>query len=132
MELFVDDLDAGIAFWTGVLGFALDRRTNGYASLRRGTVVLGLGPIAKLPAGGETPDRTAPGFTRAGMAGERGAGVEIVLEVDTTAELVDLHDRCATAGVVVAGLTDQPWGLRDFRFTDPNGYYVRVTDSALT
>jgi len=126
MELFVDDLDASVAFWAEVLGFALERRDDGYASLRRGDVVLGLGPIAKLPAAG-----SGAGFTRAKLAGERGAGVEIVLEVETTAELVELHDRCAAAGVVVAGLADQPWGLRDFRFADPNGYYVRVTDSAL-
>jgi hypothetical protein len=24
-------------------------------------------------------------------------------------------------------LTDRPWGLRDFRVVDPDGYYLRVT-----
>ena len=33
-----------------VLGFQLERRAPDYASLRRGGAVLGLGPIAKLPA----------------------------------------------------------------------------------
>ena len=65
-----------------------------------------------------------PGFTQSRLAAGRGAGVEIVLEVD---DLDAVYESCAAAGVVAEGLTDRPWGLRDFRFTDPDGYYVRVT-----
>jgi catechol 2,3-dioxygenase-like lactoylglutathione lyase family enzyme len=119
MELFVDDLDTSVTFWTGVLGFWIDRRDDGYASLRRGSVVLGLGPVAKLPSTGD-----GPGFTQSRLAAGKGAGVEIVLEVD---DLDAVYESCAAAGVVAEGLTDRPWGLRDFRFTDPDGYYVRVT-----
>jgi lactoylglutathione lyase len=119
MELFVDDLDTSVTFWTGVLGFSVDRRDDGYASLRRGSVVLGLGPVAKLPSTGD-----GPGFTQGRLAAGKGAGVEIVLEVD---DLDRVYESCAAAGVVAEGLTDRPWGLRDFRFTDPDGYYVRVT-----
>jgi lactoylglutathione lyase len=119
MELFVDDLDAAVAFWTGVLGFAVNRRDPGYASLRGGDVVLGLGPVAKLPVTGD-----GPGFTQQRLAAGKGAGVEIVLEVD---DLDAVYAACDAAGAVVEGLTDRPWGLRDFRFTDPDGYYVRVT-----
>ena len=43
------------------------------------------------------------------------------------AELDTLHDRCRDRGVVVAALQDRPWGLRDFRVADPDGYYLRVT-----
>lgn len=52
-------------------------------------------------------------------------GVEIVLEVDD----LDAEER----SVVEAGwpleqrITQQPWGLRDFRLLDPDGYYLRVT-----
>jgi lactoylglutathione lyase len=28
---------------------------------------------------------------------------------------------------VVELLRERPWGLRDFRVVDPDGYYVRVT-----
>ena len=119
MELFVDDLDTSVTFWTGVLGFWIDRRDDGYASLRRGSVVLGLGPVAKLPSTGD-----GPGFTQSRLAAGKGAGVEIVLEVD---DVDAVYESCAAAGVVAEGLTDRPWGLRDFRFTDPDGYYVRVT-----
>ena len=119
MELFVDDLDASIAFWRDVLGFRVARRDEGYAGLQRGTVVLGLGPVAKLP-----PSGTGPGFTQARLAAGKGAGVEIVLAVD---DLDAVHRSCRSAGVIVEDLTDRPWGLRDFRITDPDGYYIRVT-----
>jgi lactoylglutathione lyase len=121
MELFVDDLDAAIAFWHDVLGFAVVRRDEGYASLERGTVVLGLGPVAKLPPAG-----AGPGFTQERLARDKGAGVEIVLEAD---DLQAVHESCRAAGVIVEDLTDRPWGLRDFRIVDPDGYYIRVTTS---
>ena len=125
LELFVEDLDASIAFYTGVLAFELSRRSDDYASLRRGSVVLGLGPVAKLPATG------GPGFRpdRLRAAGGKGAGVEIVLETD---DLTALHDRCAAAGVVAEPLQSRPWGLADFRITDPDGYYLRITHGDAT
>jgi lactoylglutathione lyase len=122
MELFVDDVEASVAFYGGVLGFWVERRDDDYISMRRGTVVLGLGPVAKLPERG-----TDPGFTRQRLAGDKGAGVEIVLELDDRDQVVALHDHChATAGVVDA-LQLRPWGLWDFRLVDPDGYYLRVT-----
>jgi uncharacterized glyoxalase superfamily protein PhnB len=30
-------------------------------------------------------------------------------------------------GVEATPLQDQPWGLRDFRVVDPEGYYLRFT-----
>ncbi len=118
IELFVDDLDTSIAFYERVLGFELTRRDERYASLRRGTAVLGLGPVATLPERGP-----GPGFTQERLAANRGAGVEIVLEVE------DLDAALADAAHAVAEpLQDRPWGLRDFRVSDPDGYYVRVTE----
>ena len=117
IELFVADLDASIAFYERVLGFVLERRDDGYASLRLGDAVLGLGPIDKLP-----PDGPPPGFTQERLAGVRGAGVEIVIEVE------DLDAAFARARDHVAEpIRLRPWGLRDFRLADPDGYYLRVT-----
>jgi len=33
------------------------------------------------------------------------------------------------SGWPVCDLALQPWGLRDFRLVDPDGYYVRVTSA---
>src|SRR5437763_12302575 len=76
LELFVQDMDQAIAFYSHILGFEVLRREVDYASLRKGTFLLGLGPIAKLPAesGGYS--------TRSKLRAARGLGVEIVLEVD--------------------------------------------------
>jgi len=55
----------------------------------------------------------------------RGAGVEVVLEVD---DLDAITRRVRDAGYAVAEpVQRRPWGLRDFRLADPDGYYLRVT-----
>ena len=119
IELFVDDLDTSIGFYAA-LGFAVERREHDYASLRWGDAVIGLGPIAKLP-----PSGPGPGFTRERLAGVRGAGTEIVLEVDDLdVALAAVH---AAGRALAEEPTDRPWGLRDFRLTDPDGYYLRIT-----
>ena len=118
LELFVADMDRAIGFYRDVLGFALLRREPDYCSLRHGEVVLGLGPIAKLPAAGGY-------FTRPRLTQERGLGVEIVLEVD---DVRAAYDGVRDSGCPILGpLRDRPWGLTDFRLADPDGYYLRIT-----
>ncbi len=53
LELFVGDMEASIVFYTRVPAFEVALHEPGdYASLRWGGVVLGLGPVAKLPEEG--------------------------------------------------------------------------------
>jgi hypothetical protein len=78
--------------------------------------------VSKLPGSG-----AGPGFSRQRLAIDKGAGVEIVLELDDRDEVVDLHDRCTAEATVLAALQLRPWGLWDFRLVDPDGYYLRVT-----
>jgi lactoylglutathione lyase len=120
IELFVDDVDASIRFYENALGLRLVRRESDYASLERGGALLGLGAIATLPAYGHWP-----GFTRAGLAGARGAGVEIVLEVPDVDAALQAVEQAGHR--VVEPLRDRPRGLRDFRVIDPDGYYLRIT-----
>jgi lactoylglutathione lyase len=118
MELFVRDVETSIGFYRAVLGFTLLRRDTGYASIRNGDVLLGLGPIDKLP------ERDGY-FTRERLAHDRGAGVEIVLEVD---DVIAYRRRAGRAGSSVEEeVRQRPWGLSDFRIVDPDGYYLRVT-----
>jgi predicted enzyme related to lactoylglutathione lyase len=120
MELFVEDVDRSVAFYRDAFGFELSRRDPGYASIVNGDVVLGLGPIAKLPEHGGY-------FTRSRLEGAKGLGVEIVLEVE---DVHAAHARVETAGhPVFEPLQTRPWGLTDFRVVDPDGYYLRITSA---
>jgi lactoylglutathione lyase len=113
-ELFPDDLGAALAFYIDVLRFRPARderaRENPYIALERGMVRLGL---AARPTPPHTEQRRPP------------VGVELVLEVD---DVVMERAHVEAAGwPVVKDLTEQPWGLVDFRLLDPNGYYWRIT-----
>jgi lactoylglutathione lyase len=119
-ELFVADRDKSVDFYTSVLGFEVRRLDESYAMLTCGDVTLGLSRQADLPETGE-----GPGFTQQRLARDHGAGVEIVLE---TPDLDALYERVQRSGHTLAALMqDRPWGLRDFRVADPDGYYLRIT-----
>ena len=116
-EVFPADLDSSIAFYVGVLCFRLvrDERSapDPYAALQRGSVHLGL--AARPPVANAGPRRPP-------------TGVELVLEVD---DLTAEYDRVRTGGWPVdEEPADRPWGLRDFRLLDPDGYYWRITSRA--
>jgi lactoylglutathione lyase len=116
-EIFPVDLSATADFYTRVLRFELvgDRRgqADPYLALRRGSVRIG---AALQPASGERRHRRPP------------TGVELVLEVD---DILGEHDRVHAAGwPLEEDLTERPWGLRDFRVLDPDGYYLRITEGA--
>jgi catechol 2,3-dioxygenase-like lactoylglutathione lyase family enzyme len=116
-EIFPADLSATADFYTRVLGFELvsDRRgqADPYLALRRGSVRIGAAVQAES---GEPRHRRPP------------TGVELVLEVD---DIFGEHDRVHAAGwPLEEDLTERPWGLRDFRVLDPDGYYLRITEGA--
>jgi len=123
LELFVEDMGESVSFYRRVLGFEVVREERGdYASLRSGDIMLGIGPIAKLP-------ETGGYFTRCIASQRRGLGVEIVMEVD---DLTAAHQRVLDSGHPVFEPPQQrPWGLWDFRIVDPDGYYLRVTSRAM-
>jgi catechol 2,3-dioxygenase-like lactoylglutathione lyase family enzyme len=119
LELFVQDMDQAIAFYTHILGFKVLRREEDYASLRNGIVMLGLGPIAKLP------EESGGYFNRSKLRAARGLGVEIVLEVDDVQVIYKHTQSCDYP--VEEPLQKRHWGLTDFRLLDPDGYYLRIT-----
>jgi pyridoxamine 5'-phosphate oxidase len=115
IEIFPARLGPTVDFYTRVLGFAVLRRegsdVDGYVALRRGKVQVGAATRAE-----HAPDldhRRPP------------TGVELVLEVDDVEE--ELERVRVVGWPVEEELTLRPWGLRDFRLLDPNGYYLRVT-----
>jgi catechol 2,3-dioxygenase-like lactoylglutathione lyase family enzyme len=117
LELFVADVERSVEFYQWALGFTVERRSPGYASLRRGNAIVGIGAASGLPA-----DHY---FDASALGGWRGAGVEIVLEVG---DLEAAFQAAQAAGArVLSSPAMRPWGIRDFRLADPDGYYIRVT-----
>jgi len=114
-EIFPPDLDPTIDFYTRVLRFTLDRDERHthipYVALRRGQVLLG---AASRDATVARDQRRPP------------TGVELVLEVEDV--LTELDHVRRQGWPLEEDLVARPWGLRDFRVLDPNGYYLRITE----
>jgi lactoylglutathione lyase len=115
IELFPEDLDVFVDFYTRVLGFTLvaDRRDteNPYVAVARDTIRIGA-VRPQTPVDPRT--RTVPN------------GVEVVLEVDDLDQAYRRVTDCAWP--LVEDLKVRPWGLTDFRLHDPDGYFLRITN----
>ena len=113
--LVVDDLDAALAFYVGVLGFALGHRSGPYAQLETGSTRLGLyerGAMAEtLGRRLVPPSPDAPGF-------ELGCKVD-----DCDAAYAQL---VASGGEPVTEPTDRAWGQRTAYVRDPDGHLVEL------
>jgi lactoylglutathione lyase len=122
VELFVSDVQSSARFYCSVLGFevmaAEPSGSGDYLAVRRGQATIGLGRADRLPADHPAArvDGTAPG-----------RGVELVLEV---ADVDAVYEHARTVWPMsTSELGRRPWGLRDFRVTDPDGFYVRITNA---
>ena len=117
LELFVEDVERSLAFYTGVLSFeVLKRKEDGYTALAQGEALIALNRRSTL-------DSTHPIHARPGEP--LGRGVEIALMVENVRAT---HDRVAARDWPRSTeLTHQPWGARDFRILDPDGYYLRIS-----
>jgi predicted enzyme related to lactoylglutathione lyase len=118
IEIFVEDVERSAAFYGAVLGFERQHESPGYVAMRRGSAAIGIGLARDLP---EQHPLKRRGSEQAGV------GVEIVIEVND----VDAAYKAAVdASWPVHGpVQTRPWGLRDFRLSDPDGYYIRVTST---
>lgn len=117
LELFVNDLERSIAFYQNALGFTLERRDGDYAALRLGEAAFGIGSAKGLPE--------SHFFNPELQSQRRGLGTEIVIEVPN---LDAALARCTEAqATILSGITKRPWGQSDFRISDPDGYYLRLS-----
>jgi catechol 2,3-dioxygenase-like lactoylglutathione lyase family enzyme len=115
IEIFPANIDGTADFYTAVLGFELvrDERDSDppYLAFVRDAVQIGAAGRDDVP---DRRPRRPP------------TGVELVLEVD---DLDGICRRIQDFGwPIEEQLTARPWGLRDFRILDPNGYYLRITE----
>jgi len=111
VEIFVADLDQTVIFYE-LLGFETLGRSDGpprYAALRLGQARVGAAEATPI----DPALRAVP------------TGTEIVIDVD---DIHEVRDRVVAAGLKLeADLQARPWGLEDFRLSDPDGYYYRFT-----
>jgi catechol 2,3-dioxygenase-like lactoylglutathione lyase family enzyme len=113
-ELFVTDTAESIRFYER-LGFSVAHaKPDGYSTLRSGNTVIALSPVPRW-----LPLRLV-GFLRYPPI-----GTEIVLY---SHRLDQLQQELVAAGYAPGTIELQPWGDRDFRLTDPDGYYLRVSE----
>jgi catechol 2,3-dioxygenase-like lactoylglutathione lyase family enzyme len=115
-ELFVTDVERSILFYE-TMGFVVaHKKPYGYVTLQNGSVVVALSPVS-----GWLPLRWF-GFLRYPPI-----GTEIVLYTD---RLNELHSALESNGYDPGDIKRQPWGDRDFRVTDYDGYYIRVSEGS--
>ena len=108
------DAEVSARFYTA-LGFTIvQTNPDGYTTLRSGPAIIALSPVSTW-----LPLRWF-GFLR-----HPPLGTEIVLY---TRQLQALRERLVEGGYAPGAIALQPWGLRDFRVNDHDGYYVRVTE----
>ncbi len=99
----VADLDRSIVFYRDVIGFPEPERHDEFetAIFRDNEAELVVYVVDEVPGPG---------------------GAYIYVD-----DVQAVHDRCLAAGAtILAPLTDQAWGLRDFGVEDPDGHQLGV------
>ncbi|MFK0165655.1 VOC family protein [Rhizobium sp. NPDC090279] len=116
LELFVTDFQRSIEFYRRVLNFQVVGEVGReYTMLMNGEATISINTQNALE-----PDHPL----RAGNGERLGLGLEVVLSIP---DIESFYQSTKAHGHPVSELVLQPWGLRDFRITDPDGYYIRVT-----
>ena len=121
IELHVDNFDT-IEQYYSTMGFlkVWSRKPEGF----KGYLVLEMnGNMLCFWAGNENVFKQKY-FKQFPKDTPRGYGVEIVIMVPNIEDYYVAHFDHAN---IVEPLKLQPWGLKDFRVTDPAGYYLRFT-----
>ena len=125
-ELDVSDLDRSLAFYVGVIGFAVtfDRPEERFAFL----ALEGVEMMLEEAAGPGRRFRMAP------LEHPHGRGVNFMIEV---AEIDRLHSRVQAAGFTIVIPLEERWyrrneveyGRKQFVVADPDGYLLRFSTS---
>ena len=121
LELHVEDFEPIKKYYIG-LGFeiAWERKPTGI----KGYLVINMEGNIICFWGGNKHVFDQPHFAKFPHNTMRGYGVEIIVMV---ANIASYYAKVKNIANIVEPLTEQPWGLWDFRTVDPAGYYVRFT-----
>jgi catechol 2,3-dioxygenase-like lactoylglutathione lyase family enzyme len=113
-ELFVTDAPESIRCYEA-LGFSLaQQKPDGNSTMRGADTIIALSPVPWW-----LPLRVV------GLLRRPPIGTELVFYTD---ELEALRAQLVAAGYDPGPVALQPWGDRDFRLTDPDGYDIRISE----
>ena len=114
-SLTVADLEKSVAFYSEVVGFAIDQKHEREGKLR--AVSLRAGEVRILLG----QDDGAKGMDRV-----KGEGFS--LQITTAQDIDGLARRIKEHGVALdTEPVDTPWGARVFRFRDPDGFRFTIS-----
>lgn len=114
-SLTVKDIQRSLAWYTGVLGFAVDQRHEREGRLM--AVSLRAGDVRILI----TQDDGARGLDRA-----KGEGFSLM--ITTSQDVDEIAARIkAAGGTLDLEPADTPWGARVFRVRDPDGFRFAIS-----
>ena len=115
VSLTVKDLGKSLTWYTGVLGFTIDRKIERDGKLRAVALKAGNARISI------NQDDGAKGWTR--VKGE-GFSMNITTDqnIDQVAKRIKEH-----GGILDTEPADMPWGARVFRLKDPDGYKLTIS-----
>jgi hypothetical protein len=120
VELYVRDPADYLRLFTRCLGYQVARTLDGWMDLRRAKdrILLNFEEGAQL--GDDHP------FREHHTAASCGYGVEIAIVVD--ADLEAMFECISDIGWRMEPVKMREWGVRDFRVTTTEGYYLRITE----
>lgn len=112
--ILVADIQRTVDFYTGVLGFRLRRRADGFADFHSEAVTLAAWELGHMAAHVGIANIPAP---------PRAHKACIAARLDKPADIDAAYDRLRAQGVVFAGPpADHPWNARCAYFTDPDDH----------
>lgn len=113
-SLTVNDVAKSLAWYTDVLGFAVDQKHEREGKLM--AVSLKAGEVRILI----NQDDGAKGLNRA-----KGEGFSMMIKVEQSVD--DIANRIKeVGGTLDSEPTDTPWGMRVFRLRDPDGFRITI------
>jgi uncharacterized glyoxalase superfamily protein PhnB len=113
-SLTVKDLQRSLAWYRDVLGFAVDRMHEREGKLM--AVSLKAGDVRILI----NQDDGAKGL-------DRSKGEGFSLQITTDQNVDEIADRIRKHSALDTEPTDMPWGVRAFRFRDPDGFKLVIS-----
>ena len=102
VSVFASDLERSKKFYGETLGWKLGTSERYVAGFHFGSGYLVIQSDSRPPA-----------------SRQYAGGMRVEVQVD---DVTEEHARLKGLGVDVSELRDQPWGERNFQFTDPDGY----------